>query len=366
MFLFVGYTLFLIYIITVIFFIIGSFKVKKKYNVNSKFNDISVILCVRNGETSIGNILQDFKNQDYDGNLEFIIVDDDSSDNTKNIIDSYTLEDHRFKYFNTKDYNSDLRHKKKALDYGISKSKHEWLLFTDVDCRVKKYWCYEISKSFNFGNYIVGFSEVEAKNTIASKFQHIDFKILMVSAFSATASGFPLACIGQNQAYKKKLFLDNKGFSKIKNLLQGDDSIFMHLCNKDKYCKVSYSPSEDSFVKAKTHLNWKDLILQRVRWAGDANIMWKYNKLLYLISLSTFTSNLIFILLLITSNYNIFFILLFIKYFFEYLLYITSCKKLNHEINNLLFQLWFFAQIPYIIIVGVGSFYASNLKWKGR
>ena len=366
MFLYISYLIFSIYIISIIFFIIGIFNIKDNYNNNSNFNDISIIVCVRNGEKSVLNILKDLKVQNYNGNLEFIIVDDDSNDNTEKIINNFILDDNRFKYLNTKNYQSDLKHKKKALDYGISKSKYEWLLFTDIDCRVKKDWSLEMSKNFDNANYIIGFSEVEENKTIVSKFQYIDFKMLMVSALSSTASGFPLACIGQNQAYSKKLFMQNKGFSKIKNLLQGDDSIFMQLCMKNKNCKVSYSAHKNSYVLAKTHLNWKDLIIQRIRWAGDANIMWKYNKLLYLISISTFYSNLLFILLLFSTNYYSFFTLLFIKYFFEYLLYILSCKKLNQKINNILFQLWFLLQIPYIVIVGTGSFYASNLKWKGR
>lgn len=366
MLLYITYFIFSIYIATIIFFIIGICKINNQRNLISKNNNISVIVCVRNGDKSIENILNDLKNQIYDGSLEFIIIDDDSSDNTKNIINSFVLDDNRFKYFNTKDYKSDLKHKKKALDYGISKSKYNWLLFTDVDCRVGKNWCLEISKTFCKGNYIVGFSTVKKSNSLASKFQHIDFQILMVSALSAVALNTPLACIGQNQAYNKNLFIKNRGFSKIKNILQGDDSIFMHLCRRNKECKVTYSFHKDSFVSAKTHSNWKDLILQRTRWAGDANIMWKYNKLLYLISVSTFYSNLIFIILVITSNFKVLISLLLIKYTFEYLLYILSCKKLNDNIDNILFQIWFILQIPYIIIVGLGSFYASNLKWKGR
>ena len=366
MFLYISYLIFSIYIISLIFFIIGIFNIKDNCNNNSNFDNISIIVCVRNGEKSVLNILKDLKMQNYNGDLEFIIVDDDSNDNTKKIVNNFILDDNRFKYLNTKNYQSDLKHKKKALDYGISISKYDWLLFTDVDCRIKKDWSLEISKNFDNANYIIGFSEVEVNKTIASKFQYIDFKMLMVSALSSVASGFPLACIGQNQAYSKKLFVQNKGFSKIKKLLQGDDSIFMQLCIKNKNCKVSYSAHENSYVLAKTHLNWKDLIIQRIRWAGDANIMWKYNIIFYIIIVATFITNLFFILLLLGTNYYNFFILLFIKYFFEYSLYILSCKKLNHKINNILFQLWFLLQIPYIVIVGVGSFYASNLKWKGR
>ena len=163
MFLYISYFIFFIYITTIIFFITGIFKIKDNHSSNSNFDDISIIVCVRNGEESILNILKDLKSQYYKGNLEFIIVDDDSSDNTKNIIDNYIPIDNRFKYFNTKDYNSELRHKKKALDYGISESKYDWLLFTDVDCRLNKKWCLELSKNliiFLLSNFLPFFFPV--------------------------------------------------------------------------------------------------------------------------------------------------------------------------------------------------------------
>ena len=111
MLLYITYFIFSIYIATIIF-IIGISKINNQRNLISKNNDLSVIVCVRNGDESIENILNDLKNQIYDGNLEFIIIDDDSSDNTKNIINSFVLDDNRFRYFNTKDYKSDLKHKK--------------------------------------------------------------------------------------------------------------------------------------------------------------------------------------------------------------------------------------------------------------
>ena len=41
---------------------------------------ISVIIAIRNGENSINNLIQDLLNQDYDGPLEFILIDDCSND----------------------------------------------------------------------------------------------------------------------------------------------------------------------------------------------------------------------------------------------------------------------------------------------
>ena len=103
MFLYISYFIFSIYIISIIFFIIGIFNIKLNNN-DSCLDDISIIVCVRNGEESILNILNDLRKQNYNGNLEFIIVDDDSNDNTKKIIYDFILDDDRFKYLNTKNY----------------------------------------------------------------------------------------------------------------------------------------------------------------------------------------------------------------------------------------------------------------------
>ena len=81
MFLYISYLIFSIYIISIIFFIIGISKIKDNHNSQSDYDDISIIVCVRNGEESVINILRDLKSQNYNGNLEFIIVDDDSNDN---------------------------------------------------------------------------------------------------------------------------------------------------------------------------------------------------------------------------------------------------------------------------------------------
>ena len=366
MFLLFSYCLFTIYILTLFFFICGIIKVSKNKKLSSSFNDISIIICVRNGESSIFNILDNLKDQNYKGNLEFIIVDDNSTDNTKAIISKFVENDSRFKYYSTEKLKSNLNHKKRALKLGIDKSSYEWLLFTDVDCRVGPNWAYEISKNYDFSDYVIGLSKVHQKQSIVSKFQSIDFNMLMISACATSYMNYPLACSGQNQSYKKTVFQEVHGFKKISNLLQGDDSIFLQLCRSIKNLKVSFSIHQESHVVAKTHLSWKDFLLQRVRWAGDANLMWKYNKLFFLIILSTFYSNLFILYLFFSKSTYLLVILIIVKFCIEYLVYILGNKKLNQEIHNVSFLIWFIIQIPYVVCMGIGSFFMSQISWRGR
>jgi len=366
-----------IYFFSLIFFIYGvRYGIKnksKKLNSSTKSKNIdcSIILCVRNGEESISKILNDFKNQTFSGRHEFIIVDDNSTDNSAIIIQDYANIDQRFKYIKSNSDRSNLRFKKKALNAGINVAKYDYLLFTDVDCRVGPNWISSMLENYQNNEYIIGYSGTLPSNTIISKFQSIDFQILMISAYSSASLGYALACSGQNQSYKKSLFKSVEGFSSIEHLLQGDDSLFLQICRKIKKIKVKFSIHPDSFVESKTHISWKEFIIQRMRWSGDANIMWKFNISFFIIVLSTFLTNLFiligFISLIISPFFmNYFIIVLLIKFLLEFSLYILGIRKLNIDSVASQFPIWFFIQIPYVVLMGILSFFTYKLSWRGR
>ena len=355
-----------IYFFTLIYFLFGITKTKLLDVPIHSSPSISVILCVRNGQDSITNILNDFLNQDYIGPLEFIIVDDNSQDQTKKIIQNYTSYDCRIKYFHSHEIkNSNLYYKKRALNVGIKNAKNKWLLFTDVDCRVQKGWVSSMAANYKESDYVIGYSEVESSKSLVSKFQNIDFKMLMFSACASTKLGTPLACSGQNQSYKKSLFKKVGGFDEIKQLLQGDDSLFLQLCKSKEPIKINFSFYKNSFIVAKTHNSIKDFILQRMRWAGDANIMWKFNKIFFVSIFATFFTNLFIISLFVFPKY--FFLLLILiltKFIFEYLIYFFGSKKFEKKIKFSSFILWFVLQPFYIVLMGFLSFFAFKINWK--
>ena len=359
-----------LYSFGLLFFIIGVLKSKKKIyslDINNDLN-ASVIVCVKNGESSLPNILKDLSKQIYRSKIEFIIVDDNSADNTQVIINEFAAKDSRFKYVSSLDGSENLKFKKRALDAGIKFSKYDYLLFTDVDCRVENNWAQSITDNFIDGtDYVIGYSKVANGSKFVSKFQQIDFMMLMNAALGSTILNYPIASTGQNQAYKKELFEHVNGFNKISDLMQGDDSIFLNICKKSANTVITFSENPLSFVKSKVHTSWKDFILQRARWAGDANIMWKYNKLFFIYILSTFFMN----LFLFLSPF-LFFILgelvviaFLLKLIFELLLYLIGTYKFNETLNILLFLKWFLLQPIYVFFMGIFSFYQNNINWRG-
>ena len=356
--------IFFIYFLSLIFYLLGLLRENKKV-LNDNSPNISIVLCVRNGQDSIESILNNFSKQIYNGKIEFLIVDDDSNDSTAEKIKFFSNSDDRFIYLNTKNFSSNLKYKKKALSLGIKNAKYSFLLFTDVDCQIGPNWVSTISKYISNTDYVIGYSEIKPTNSLVSKFQSIDFKMLMFAALGCSLNGFSMACTGQNQGYKKSIYNKLNGFNKIKHLLQGDDSIFLQLCKKENI-KVFFSEDSESHVIAKTHTSWKEFILQRIRWAADANIMWKYNFIFFLIILSTFITNFLVLILIFYINIFSFLLLIMFKFILEFFVYYKGSRRLNKKIDLYSFLLWYIIQPFYIVMAGILSYLNYKFSWRER
>ena len=363
-------TLVIIYCISLIFYIIGNLQ-KVQILQHNQLEPISVIVAVKNGELSLPNILTDLENQDYEGKVEFIIVDDQSIDNSKKIIQEFENKNPQFKYISSTNGNPKLNFKKKAIDAGIKNTNYNILLFTDVDCRLPNTWITSMAKSFNLGvDYVIGVSRVNVNsNNLIALFQKIDLMMLFYVARGMCNLNTPFASIGQNQAYRKKLY-QKVGFLDIVESIQGDDTLFLQLCVKHNI-KVVFNDNPQSFVSSRIENKFCPFIKQRIRWAADLKVMWNYNKKLFIISLSTFMSNMIILLLFLECfifkvfNYlDILYLLLLIKLILELLLYLIGSLKLKLKTNLFSFLYWFILEIPYVVFMGFGSFFSTWIGWK--
>lgn len=88
---------------------------------------VSVIITAYNREKLIPRAIQSTLNQTYK-NLEILIIDDGSIDNTKKIVEEFIKKDHRIKYFYKENggFSS-------AANLGIKMSTGEYISFLDSD-----------------------------------------------------------------------------------------------------------------------------------------------------------------------------------------------------------------------------------------
>ena len=101
---------------------------------------ISVIIPVYNGQATLQQCLDSVLDQTYD-NYELIVVDNNSSDNTKQIIQDFAAKDQRIKYVFEKKQSRGT-----ARNTGVKNSQGDIIAMTDSDCVVSKDWLEIISK----------------------------------------------------------------------------------------------------------------------------------------------------------------------------------------------------------------------------
>lgn len=97
---------------------------------------VSIVIPVRNEEKNIGNLLDDLKKQDYE-QLQIIVVNDDSTDKTAEIVRTKSETDGRILLVHSQpDTENGWLGKNRACFEGAKQAAGQYLLFLDADVRI--------------------------------------------------------------------------------------------------------------------------------------------------------------------------------------------------------------------------------------
>jgi glycosyltransferase involved in cell wall biosynthesis len=122
--------------IYLLFFMIKSLRqsprLEKIKNIKNNFPRVSIIVPARNEETYLRKCVDSLVNQDYP-DFEIILVNDESSDKTLDIMNEYKKTNSIIKVVNVNQPGGDWMGKKWACYQGYMKSNGNLLLFTDAD-----------------------------------------------------------------------------------------------------------------------------------------------------------------------------------------------------------------------------------------
>ena len=119
---------------------------------------ISIIIPVYNVENYLEECLNSVQNQTYT-NIEVILVNDGSTDNSKRICERYCQEDSRFHLLNQKNKGQSV-----ARNTGVAASSGEFIVFVDSDDVIKANYLEELMKYMTADVDIV-----ESKFTVSKK-----------------------------------------------------------------------------------------------------------------------------------------------------------------------------------------------------
>ena len=183
---------------------------------------LSIIIPVRNEQAGIGNLLEDIRIQSYQ-NFEVIVVNDNSLDDTTDVVSNFLLRDQRFILLPSQGNG-----KKKALVTGINASRGEIIVTTDGDCRVGVDWLKTTLKYFQVSSTKMVFGGVRLQgSSFFAMVQSHEFLSLLGTAAATLWFGFPSMCNGANLAFRKGTFFEVAGYTNNLHIPSGDDEFLM-------------------------------------------------------------------------------------------------------------------------------------------
>jgi len=263
---------------------------------------VSIIICARNEAENLKKNLPRILNQNY-RSFEVVVVNDQSSDETENILLEFNIEYPILRPVTIRDKPKDRLGKKYALTRGIHTAKHEVLLLTDADCTpASTEWLRKMQNVIsNTTSVGLGYGPYEKRKGLLNKFIRFETVYTAVQYFSFAIIGQPYMGVGRNLIYKKSLFERVGGFRSHEHVASGDDDLFVNQIADGHNTKVILDP--DTFVYSTPKTTWKSYYRQKARhYTTGRHYNRKHQLLLGLLSLSHFLHYIGGLVLLMNSS----------------------------------------------------------------
>ncbi len=225
---------------------------------------VSIIVCAHDEEENLKALIPQLLAMDYP-EFEVIIVEDRSNDGTYDYLLEATKLDSKLKMVRVQQTPDHINGKKFGLTLGIKAARYEWLLFTDADCRpVSKNWITEMSARFTGKSEIViGFSSYEKAPGLLNSFIRFETFLTAIQYIGFALIGKPYMGVGRNLAYRKPLFINNKGFNTHLGVMGGDDDLFVNEHAHEDNTAVSIS--KEALVVSKPKTTLQSFYYQKLR-----------------------------------------------------------------------------------------------------
>jgi len=333
----------------------GLFKLKR--GENKKKYPVTVLIPARNEEKNIASCLESLVNQDYTKDkLQIIVIDDDSNDNTAEIVRGYFTKHEFVQMIHLKKCPPNVSPKKRALQAGIEAAEGEIIFTIDADCNVASGWISGMIMNVSddvgmLAGYVLFDKQYE--KTFFHKIQSLEFLGLTSAGKGSIGAGDPIIANGANLAFRRRAFLDAEGYQNENHIISGDDDLLLQNMVKKTHWQVKACTNPQTFVKTKPVSNLNDFLNQRIRWASKGLIYKKISLVFFLVAVYFY-----YLLLFISLPFAVCFPLLFpyplyafaIKLMVDFLLIFKATSIVERKDLRKYFLVTEILQLPYIIM----------------
>lgn len=243
---------------------------------------VTVVVPARDEEHTIGPCVDSVLAARYPADrLQVIVVDDDSSDATPDVVRARVAADDRLMLVQIPENRRRERaHKKRAIEKAVAFATGEIILTTDADCVVPPGWVRAMVAPFAEPG--VAFVSGPVRYRLGPRpswfvrTQALDFFGLMLCGAGGIGIGQPNLANGANVAYRRATFERLGGFSGIDGVTSGDDELLMQKMaygsggagRAEGPAAVRFCADPGAVVVTAPAPTWRALVHQRTRWAS--------------------------------------------------------------------------------------------------
>ena len=332
---------------------------------NTQTHPVSVIICARD---EAGNLVKNLPGslvQAYSTTHEVIVVNDNSFDDSKYLLEEFERNFKHLKVVELKQEAKMIPGKKFPLSVGIKTAKYEIVLLTDADCvPSSEHWIEKIQESYDDSTEIVlGYGAYHKKKGLLNRLIRWETFHTALQYLSYALAGKPYMGVGRNLSYKKAIFFRHKGFSSFNHISSGDDDLFINTAATKNNTRINISP--EAFTLSDSPNTWNQWVKQKRRHYSTA----KYYKPLHQFLLGLYSlSHFLFFPLLITAvafyNWQWSLLVFSIRFIIQLIILYPCMKKLNEKDLFpflLLLDIWMFF---YYFIFSITLLLKPRASWK--
>ena len=319
---------------------------KAKSATISEKQSVSVIICARDEAVNLSKNLSTSLQQQYPVTHEVIVVNDNSFDDSKYLLEEFQEIFKQLHVIELKQEAKLINGKKFPLSIGIKTAKYEIVLLTDADCvPASEQWIDKMQEVYDDKTEIVlGYGAYQKKNGLLNKLVRWETFHTALQYFSYSLAGLPYMGVGRNLSYKKSLFFKHKGFSAHNNVPSGDDDLFINMAATKHNTKISIDPA--TFTLSEPVNTWNQWMKQKNRHYTTSRYYKPVHK--FFLGLYSFTHFLFFPLLVVSLFYFSWqwsLVVFGVRFIIQALVYYPAMKKLNEKDLYplfLFFDVWMF------------------------
>jgi len=262
--LYVFFGISLLYLVKIVLFYTGARRASARIE-NKERPSVSLIVAARNEEDNIDVCLSSLAAVSYSGDLEIIVVDDQSTDGTTEIIQRWVDRIPHMRMMKPEGIVNGLRGKANAIAQAIEKSSGDIVLTTDADCTVPIAWVERMVEQYDEGTGCVcGFTLIKSRG-IFSGMQSLDWAYLLTIASAGVGWGYTLSAVGNNMSYRRAAYEEVGGYKGVGFSVTEDFALLNAIAYTTAW-NVRYPMEASTLVWSEPCPDMRELYRQKKRW----------------------------------------------------------------------------------------------------